>query len=101
MLGSGGVNLQAVGGDVLIQQARHLEAGNVGAGKQTLYSITGGQAADITTIAPLSSQEALSKHYHLLCDKLNSLQKVLILETDPATKFKIEHDIQEAEAFRQ
>jgi uncharacterized protein YjbI with pentapeptide repeats len=80
----------------------HVERDYFGQIKDQAQVTTGdsGQASEITNIDQLTTPEALQAHYNLLCDKLSSLQKALILETDPATKFKLEHQIEETETFR-
>lgn len=85
MLGSGGITIHSVVGGVDIRQER---------------SLTIGQPPEISDIAQLPTKAALQDHYNLLCDKLSRLGKALILETDPATKMKLEHQIAEAETFR-
>jgi hypothetical protein len=58
-----------------------------------------GQVSEITTLDQLKTKEALQQHYQLLSEKINALRKDSILATDTEVKFKLKHQIQEAEAF--
>ncbi len=118
IVGSGNITIQSISGNMILQQAQTIEAGSIVAGNQDQRAITtgrdyfeqiegqaqvttgnSGQAPEINDISQLTTKEALQKHYQLLNEKINALRKDQILATDPEVKFKLKHQIQEAEAM--
>jgi archaellum component FlaC len=114
MLGSGGITIQSAGRDVIIHQA----GGDIVSGNKDQRAITtgrdylehidrnaqvttgnSGQANEVTDMNQLTTKEALQEHYQLLSEKINMLRSDRILATDTAIKFKLTHQIQEAEAM--
>ena len=82
-------------GDRIIQHVGHNYIEKV---EGNYYSGDSFQGVPPHDMAQRATKEDLQTHYQLLSEKISELRKAYILETDPATKFKLKKQIAEAEA---